>query len=123
MSDLTELVTSYLQIWNEPDADARKRAIDNVFADDASYTDPLVAVEGRDAIGAVVAGAREQFPGLVFRLIQNVDAHHNIARFTWELVPEAGGEAIVIGFDVAVADASGKIRSVYGFIDKAPAAA
>jgi hypothetical protein len=34
-----------------------------------------------------------------------------------------GGEAIVIGFDVAVADASGQIAAVYGFLDKVPAAA
>ena len=34
-----------------------------------------------------------------------------------------GGEPIVIGFDVAVLDSSGQIRSVHGFLDKVPAAA
>jgi hypothetical protein len=58
----------------------------------------------------------------VFSLDGPVDANHNQARFTWHLGPD-GGEAIVIGFDVAVVDASGQIAAVYGFLDKVPAAA
>jgi hypothetical protein len=41
-------------------------------------------------------------------------------RVGWELVAAAGGEPLVVGFDVAVA-ADGRLRSVYGFLDKAPA--
>jgi hypothetical protein len=44
-----------------------------------------------------------------------------VVRFSWELVPEAGGEPLAIGFDVAVTGADGRIRSVLGFLDKAPA--
>ena len=50
-----------------------------------------------------------------------VDAHHNVARFGWELVPAGGGESIVEGFDVAVTADDGRIGSVLGFLDKAPA--
>jgi len=122
MSDLAELVNRYLEIWNEPDAGARERAIADVWATDGSYTDPLAAVAGHAGIAAVVSGAREQFPGFVFRLAGGVDAHHDVARFTWELAPAAGGEPLVVGFDVAVADADGRLRAVYGFLDKVPAA-
>ncbi|MGA8460309.1 MAG: nuclear transport factor 2 family protein, partial [Streptosporangiaceae bacterium] len=62
-----------------------------------------------------------QFPGLVLRLGGPVDGHHNLARFSWHLGP-AGGEPIVIGFDVAVL-AGDRIESVHGFLDKVPAAA
>jgi len=34
-----------------------------------------------------------------------------------------GAEPLVIGFDVAVLDASGQIQAVHGFLDKVPAAA
>jgi hypothetical protein len=122
VSDLTELVGKYLEIWNEPEATAREKAVAELFAEDCSYTDPLVAVQGRAAIAAVISGARDQFPGHVFNLISKVDAHHNVARFTWELVPSAGGESLVIGFDVAVADAAGRLRDVYGYLDKVPSA-
>ncbi len=62
------------------------------------------------------------FPGHVFRLAGDVDAHHGIARFGWELVPATGGEPLVVGFDVAVAAADGRLRGVYGFLDRVPAA-
>ncbi len=69
-----------------------------------------------------LAAVQQQFPGLVFRLGGPVDAHHNQARFTWHL-GAADGEPLVIGFDVAVVNSGGQIRSVHGFLDKVPAAA
>jgi hypothetical protein len=122
VSDLTELVGSYLDVWNEPDPQARSRAIAAVWAENGSYTDPLAAVQGREAIAAVISAARDQFPGYEFKLLSGVDSHHNIARFTWELVPAAGGESLVIGFDVVAVDDAGRIRDVYGFLDKIPSA-
>lgn len=75
-----------------------------------------------EAIEAVIAGTREQFPGHIFRLLGNVDAHHDIVRFGWELVPEGGDESVVAGFDVAVVTENGYVRNVYGFLDKVPGA-
>ncbi|MFC5185917.1 nuclear transport factor 2 family protein [Actinomadura harenae] len=122
MNNVQQQIERYIATWNETDAAARRAAIDEVFAEGAAYTDPLAAVEGRDAIDALIAGAQGQFPGLVFRLLGPVDTHHDIVRFTWELGPE-GAEAPVVGFDVAVLDADGRIAKVHGFLDKVPAAA
>ncbi|SOD81854.1 nuclear transport factor 2 family protein [Streptomyces sp. Ag109_G2-15] len=122
MSDLTTTVSRYLDIWNEADADKRAAAIAELFTADAPYIDPLAAVEGHAGFAAVVAGARDQFKGLSFELHGAVDAHHDQARFQWGLVTEPGAEPIAIGFDVIVTDAEGKIKAVYGFLDKVPAA-
>ncbi|WP_447039713.1 nuclear transport factor 2 family protein [Streptomyces sp. DSM 118878] len=122
MSDLNNTVTRYLAIWNEADADKRSAAIAELLTEDAPYIDPLAAVEGHEGLGAVIAGAREQYKGLSFELIGTVDAHHNIARFQWGLVTEPGSEPIAIGFDVAVTADDGRIKGVYGFLDKVPAA-
>lgn len=123
MSDLTELAGRYIAIWNEADETKRAAAISALFTADATYTDPLADVQGHDGIGAVIAGARDQFKGFEFKILGEVDANHHIARFQWELVPDGGGENIVIGFDVAVGDGAGKIKGVYGFLDKVPAGA
>ncbi|MER5299435.1 MULTISPECIES: nuclear transport factor 2 family protein [Streptomyces] len=123
MSDLTELAGRYIAVWNEPDQAKRAAAISELFTAEATYTDPLADVQGHEGIGAVIAGARDQFKGFDFRVLGDVDANHHIARFQWELVPASGGENIVIGFDVAVTDGAGKIRAVYGFLDKVPAGA
>ncbi|MBV2355200.1 nuclear transport factor 2 family protein [Streptomyces sp. J2-1] len=122
MSDLTTTVSQYLDIWNEADADKRAAAVAELFTADAPYIDPLVAVEGHAGFAAVVAGAREQFQGLSFELHGTVDAHHNQARFQWGLVTAPGTEPVAIGFDVLVTDEAGKIKAVYGFLDKLPAA-
>jgi hypothetical protein len=119
---IRDVVERYFAVWNEPDADARSRAVAELWTEDGTYTDPLAAAEGHEAIEAVIAGAREQIPGHVFKLIGDIDAHHDIVRFGWELVPEGGDESVVVGFDVAVAASDGSLRNVYGFLDKVPAA-
>lgn len=117
---VAEMVDLYLAAWNETDAAARKQLISRLWAEDGVYTDPLASVSGVDAIDEVIAGAQEQFAGLRFARGEVLEAHHNVARFTWELVPASGGDAVVVGFDVAAVDADEKITSVYGFIDKMP---
>ncbi|MFE7188136.1 nuclear transport factor 2 family protein [Kitasatospora sp. NPDC057541] len=119
-TDLRQLAARYLAAWNETDPAARRKLVDDAWAEDGSYTDPLAAVSGREAVDALIGAAQAQFPGLVFTL-GPVDAHHDIARFTWNLGP-AGEEPLVIGFDVLVADAAGRIASVYGFLDRVPGA-
>lgn len=120
MSDIDNLVTLYLQTWNETDARTRRGAIGELWAEDGTYTDPMGVAEGPDAIDATIAAVQGQFAGLVFSLGGPVDAHHNIARFTWNLGP-VGGEALVVGFDVAVLNEDGRIGKVHGFLDKVPA--
>lgn len=120
MSDIENVVRRYLQTWNETDPAARRAAIDELWDENGTYTDPIAAVEGRDAIDATIAAVRERFAGLTFSLAGPVDAHHDIARFTWNLGP-ADGEPIVIGFDVAVFGTDGRIAHVHGFLDKVPA--
>ena len=116
----TETIERYLAIWNEPDAAARAAAIADLYTPDATYTDPLASVRGHDGIAEVVAGAREMFPTLRFTLGDPVDAHHDIARFTWHLGPADAAEPVVVGFDVAVLTEDGRIRAVHGFLDKVP---
>jgi SnoaL-like domain len=119
-TDAQATVTRYLNAWNERDAAARRATLEDIWAPDGTYTDPLAQVAGRDGIDAAIAAVQSQFPDFVFRPGGAVDAHHDLARFSWELGP-AGGEALVVGFDVAVFDAAGRIRSVHGFLDKVPA--
>ncbi|MEV0197702.1 nuclear transport factor 2 family protein [Nonomuraea sp. NPDC050691] len=122
MSDIDQLVQSYLAAWNETDAAARRAALAEVFAEDATYTDPLVSVRGLDGLDATIAAVQGQFGGLMFSLAGAVDAHHDIARFTWNLGPE-GAEPLAVGFDVVVIGDDGRISQVLGFLDKVPAGA
>ena len=116
-----DLVERYIATWNETDPARRRRDIDDLWAPDGRYVDPLAVAEGRDAIDAMIAAVQSQFPGMTFRLTGPVDGHHNQARFTWELGP-AGVEAPIVGFDVVVIDGNGRLTQVLGFLDRVPAA-
>ena len=121
MSDFDTVVQRYLAAWNEADPDRRRAAVEDVCTTDVRYVDPLAAVEGHAALDGLIGAVRDQFPGLVFTLGGPVDAHHEQVRFTWHLGP-AGQEPIAVGFDVAELGPDGRIRTVLGFIDQAPAA-
>ena len=122
MTDVNTLIQRYIDTWNETDSARRRTLIAEVFTEDASYTDPLVAVRGQGSIDQFVATAQAQFAGLRFSLGGPVDAHHDQARFAWHLAAPGSSEPVVIGFDVAVMHA-GRMREVYGLLDKAPSAA
>jgi hypothetical protein len=114
-----KVIERYIACWNQTDPGLRRKLIDEVWAQDASYTDPLAEVTGHDAIDATIAAVQQQFPGFSFTLLGPVDSHHRQARFTWGL-GAAEVEPLVIGFDVAVAGEDGRLTSVLGFLDKVP---
>jgi hypothetical protein len=119
VKDFEQLAELYIAAWNETDPAVRRQLIDEVWAPNGRYVDPLAAVEGRDGIDATIEAVQGQFPGLKFSLAGPVDAHHDQARFIWELGPD-GGDPIVVGFDVAERDAEGRLALVLGFLDKIP---
>jgi hypothetical protein len=116
---MSDLIERYLACWNETDAATRRTLVDDLWAADAEYTDPLAEARGRDAIDATIGAVQAQFGGLVFTPVGAPDSHHNQTRFQWGLGP-AGAEPIIVGFDVAVTDADGQITTVFGFLDKVP---
>ncbi|MFC9240018.1 nuclear transport factor 2 family protein [Streptomyces decoyicus] len=114
-------VARYFEAWNTTEEGARGKAVAAAFEEDATYTDPLADVAGHEGLVAAIAGVHAQFPGFVFRQLGGVDGHHDMARFGWELVSVADGTAPVAGFDVVRLGADGRIRSVFGFLDRVPA--
>lgn len=121
MDDITRLVERYFEVWNETDPEQRAELIPVAWSKDAKYIDPMLAGNGHDGINAMVAGVQTQFPGHRFRLAGQVDHHNGRVRFGWELVAPDGNVAIVEGIDFGVIDNDGRLRSITGFIDRAPA--
>jgi len=121
MQNAESIVQRYIDTWNETDPVRRQTLISQTFTEDAAYTDPLASVGGHAAIDQLIAGAQAQFGGLQFSLANGgVDAHHDQVRFTWQLgAPSPDAEPLVVGFDVVILE-EGRIRTVYGFLDKVP---
>ncbi|MEV8564337.1 nuclear transport factor 2 family protein [Streptomyces sp. NPDC051322] len=115
-------VARYFTAWNAEGSEDIAKAVAAAWSEDGSYTDPLADVSGHEGIAAVIAAAKEQFPGFAFRQTGTLDGHHGVARFGWELVSAADGSAPVAGFDVIALADDGRIRTVHGFLDRVPAA-
>ncbi|WP_040778405.1 nuclear transport factor 2 family protein [Nocardia pneumoniae] len=122
MSRYQEAVDRYIAAWNATDEEARLKAVAAAWTEDGAYTDPLADVSGHDQLAAAIGGVQAQFPGFEFRLLGPVDGHHDIARFSWELVSVADGSAPVAGSDVITLAADDRIASVHGFLDRLPSA-
>jgi hypothetical protein len=118
MTDFTALAERYLDVWNETDPGRRRLLADELFAPTCRFTDPMVDVEGPVAIDATIESVQQQFAGHRLRLAGPVDGHHDQFRFTWDLVGEPDVEPLVVGFDVLVAGADGKLEQVLGFLDR-----
>ena len=116
--DATQIVDTYIAIWNEQESATRQVLIADVWTEDATYRDPMADVTGHDGISGLVAAVQAQFPGLVFRRLGDVDAHHEFVRFSWEAGPE-GAAAVIAGTDVALVS-DGRLRRVVGFLDLVP---
>jgi hypothetical protein len=119
MSRYDELARRYIDVWNQTDPIARRKAVDELYTADAGYIDPLGAAEGQEAIAATIGAVQEQFPGFRFRLAGPVDGHHDQARFSWELGPD-GADAPIAGFDVVLIDGEDRLTNVLGFLDRVP---
>jgi hypothetical protein len=120
MTDIKQFVDCYIDIWNEPDTDRRRRTIRDLWQEDASHLARTIEAVGHAGIETRVATAYEKWvkeKGNVFRLRDGVDGHHGTIKLRWEMLSAGGGEVISIGFDFLVLGDDGRIRTGYQFIE------
>ncbi|WP_443079171.1 nuclear transport factor 2 family protein [Streptomyces sp. NBC_01498] len=115
-----EAVERYFAAWNAATPGEVAKAVAAAFTEDGTFTDPLADVAGHDGIVAAITGAHQQFPGFKFTLTGTPDGHHNLVRFTWDLVSTADGSSPAAGFDVITLAEDGRISGVAGFLDRVP---
>lgn len=107
-----EVVDAYIAAWNEKDETKRKQLIEQCWAQDATYTDPIADVKGRDGLAAAIAGFHAQMPDARIELTSKVDEHHGRIRFGWKLV---NGPQPMEGIDIGQVAADGRLASIVGF--------
>ena len=117
MSDtttLTDTIDTWLQAYTEADAERRDALIAAVWNEDGVLLDPPLDGAGRAAISQLTDVVLAHFPGHRFRRSTTVDAHHDVARYGWELVAPDGAVTMT-GLDVVQIDEAGRLLRVAGF--------
>ena len=67
MTDAARTAERYIDLWNETDAQNRKKLIASAWTEDATYVDPLMKGQGHSEIDALIGAVHERFPGHRFR--------------------------------------------------------
>ncbi len=111
-TDLSALIDRYIAIWNETDPVARRTLIDTTWAEDATYTDPVLNGSGRDGIDAMIAGFQQAYARHTFEW-STQSLVEGESRFTWTLrTPE--GDVGLKGEDTFVIANDGRLQSIVG---------
>jgi hypothetical protein len=120
-SNVNEAVVRYLKTWSERDAKRRRDLVTQTFAENGTYIDRVREGRGHDEIDAMIAKAQDQFPGYSLHLASGIEAHHNYVRFSWVAGGTVEAPLYIKGTDFAVIADDGRLTSVIGFTDAAPA--
>jgi hypothetical protein len=71
----------------------------------------------------MIGKAQAQFPGYRLSLASGIEAHNDYVRFSWAAGGSAEAPLYLAGTDFAVLAEDGRLKSVTGFVDAAPAPA
>ena len=132
----TELADKYLALWNEPDADRRRRLIAELWTEDGRHIlqppeeirgiaaqpgiglTAILEARGHEEIEARAASAYGHWvgaEGLSFRGRDDADRLGDVVKFHWEAVA-TDGERFAVGLNVLVLAADGRIERDYTFV-------
>jgi len=119
MNEAQQLADRYVAVWNETDADARRKAISELWAPAGRHYVKTLEVRGHDELEERVVGAHQKNVrdnGNRFRAVANAQTLRNVVTFNWEMVPAAGGTILAVGLEFLVLDDQGQITDDYQFI-------
>ncbi len=135
-----ELADRYVALWNEPDADRRRRMIAELWKEDGRhFVQPpqeireiaaqpgigltaILEARGHEEIEARVASAYEHWvgsEGVSFRGRDDAERLGDVLKFHWEGLAK-DGELFADGLHVLVLAADGRIERDYTFIQGRP---
>ena len=136
MTDTQAFADKYLALWNEPDADRRRRTIAELWTEDGRHIlqppeeireiaarpgltmTAILEARGYEEIEARATSVYEHWvgsEGLSFRGRDEAARLGDVVKFHWEAVGK-DGEAFAVGLDFLVLTADGRIERDYTFV-------
>ncbi|RYY15375.1 MAG: nuclear transport factor 2 family protein [Alphaproteobacteria bacterium] len=117
---IRELLDRNLQeVFGEGDAQRRRAAIDELWAEDGVLYVPPRIVEGREAIDKFAGNLRATHPHYVYTPHGAPQVLHNAGRIAWGSGPR-GEKPEYTGWDVIIVR-DGRIAALYVFLDETTA--
>ena len=135
--DPGDLVRRYVAVWQEPDAELRRKAVHELWAEDGAqvlqppeemrraaaglgFPSLVLRARGHEELEARVTRTYHEFIAsgeYTFRSRDNADRLGDVVKFNWEMIPAGGGEVAGAGLEILVLDTDGRITTDYQFIE------
>lgn len=109
-----DVIDAYFRAWNEPDSDRRRALLERSVMPDAELVDPTGRWRGIEGLSERIANYLSSAPGTRVVPSSGIDAHHDLARYSW-LVVDDGGRELIEGLDVAQRAGDGRLVRVSMF--------
>jgi hypothetical protein len=112
------LLRNLNEVFGEIDPVRRRRAVDEIFHEDAVFHDPRGAYRGRDEIDRIAGVIKATHPDFRYQPLADPEVSGDSGRVVWVSgrpgeAPEYAGTDFIIARD-------GKIAAVYLYFDKLP---
>jgi hypothetical protein len=118
MTEVMDIVSRYVAVWNEPAADERRRRIRSLWASDGTSCYRLGDARGYEAIEARVSGSWEKWlreANYIFRPRSDAICHHNVVKVNWEMVTLPDYKPKSAGLSFLILNSNGCIQHDYQF--------
>jgi hypothetical protein len=114
----TLLLRNLQDVFGEIDPVRRRKAIEEIFHDDAVFYEPNGSYRGRDEIGRIAGVIKATHPDFQYTVLSPPEVTGNGGRVHW-VEGSPGKPPSVAGTDFIISR-DGKIAAVYLFFDKLP---
>ena len=114
-----DLADRYVAVWNEPDAEARRRAIAALWAPDGGHYIGTREAHGYAALEQRIAGSHQKNVrdgGNRFRVVTGARALRDVVTFFWEMLPAGSETVVATGLEFLIVDDQGRIITDYQFV-------
>ena len=118
MSSAQQLADRYVAVWNETEAEPRRRAIAALWTPEGRHYVGEREAVGYAALEQRIVGSHEKNVrdgGHRFRAAQDARALRDVVTFHWEMLPANGDMVVASGLEVLVVNDAGRILVDYQF--------
>ena len=119
-TDFESTWAAYTAAWKAGTDAERQALLAQALGPDCRYADPLVQLDGTQALSAYMQDLQRQVPGVHF-VTQRFIGHHGCSMAQWHMLD---GQARVVGEGTSFGEyaADGRLRRMTGFFELARAA-
>lgn len=112
-------IKNYAKAWEEFDEVKRMRLLEQSWADEGVYSDPLQHAEGREALSRAIQSFQHARPGERIVMTSGVDHHHDRFRFAWQWA-DSNGVVINEGISFGKLAKDGRLQGLTAFFGPMP---